>query len=141
MFFRTFIFVRNFACFHSVGKNKSVFWCVCSICASVRTDCAVGLPGWTKKKDVLRLWQVNHLSFQSQTADLHPRQLVLVLYSLHIQQALLSGLQHTYEYFIICSPLNLPQNWAPVQLTLYNKFVCVMCIICQWRALVQILCV
>lgn len=60
----------------------------------------VGLPGWAEKKDVLCLWQVNHLSFQSQTADLHPRQLVLILYSLHIQQALLSGLHHTYEYFI-----------------------------------------
>lgn len=66
--------------------------------------CTVGLPGWAKKKDVLCLWQVDHLSFQSEAADLHPRQLVLVLRRLHIQQALLSGLQdHINEYFIMFS--------------------------------------
>lgn len=86
----------------------------------------VGLPGWAKKKDVLRLWQVNHLSFQSQTADLHPRELVLVLYSLHIQQALLSGLHHTYEYFIICSSLNLLQNWHQFSSFFFFSLTCFM---------------
>lgn len=49
------------------------------------------LPGRAEEEDVLSLGQVNHLSFQPQTADLHPRQLVLILYGLHVQQALLSG--------------------------------------------------
>lgn len=92
--------------------------CISSLCFS-RHRRAVDLPGWAKKKDVLCLGQVNHLSFQSQTADLHPRQLILVLYGLHIQQALLSGLHHVYEYFMSRSSLNMLQNWEPVQLTLF----------------------
>lgn len=122
---------QKLVCLRSVKKKKreSAFWCLLnSVWASVRTDCTAGLPGWAKKKDVLCLGQVNHLSFQSQTADLHPSQLVLVLHSLHIQQALLSGLHHIYEYFIICSSPNLLQNWAPVQLTLIFKAVFFMCL-------------
>ena len=89
----------------------------------------VALPGWAEKKDVLRLWQVNHLSFQSQAADLHTRQLVLVLHRLHIQHALLAGLHHTYEYFIPSSSLNLPQTCAPLQLNFYflYLFFCFKC--------------
>lgn len=54
-------------------------------------------PGRAEEEDVFSLWQVDHLSFQPQTADLHPRQLVLVLYGLHVQQALLSGEHVTCE--------------------------------------------
>lgn len=85
---RTFIFARNW-CVPIQWVKRNV--CI-GVCASVRTDRTESLPGRAKKKDVLRLWQVNHLSFQSQTADLHPRELVLVLHSLHIQQALLLGI-------------------------------------------------
>lgn len=80
--------------------SRAVVWVHISAVACVKTESAVGLPGRAKEKDVLCLWQINHLPFQSQTADLHPCQLILILHSLHIEQALLSGIHHTYEYFI-----------------------------------------
>lgn len=119
LFLETFLW-RKRAC----GLNKAAFQRGRSGGAPRRT-----LPGWAEEKDVLRLWQVDHLSFEPQTADLHPRQLVLVLGRLHIQQALLSGPhQWIFHYLLlqICSNL-----WAPVQTFLHALFL-YTCPTCVW---------